>query len=1320
MMSVPASTLGPDQPFPGLRPYLTADHAWFFGRDSQISGLYRLLNGARFIAVVGSSGSGKSSLVAAGLLPKIAQEKRLSNEVGAKELPRWRYFTTRPGDAPFARLAASLAGPAPTDDGDAIAMHAVHRETLETTLRESSFGLAAALRESVKVGSSSVLLVVDQFEEIFRFAPIGKGAGRGSSAPSSGDEAAAFVQMLMEASSDSSTDIHVMLTMRSDYIGECARFSGLAELVAANQFLVPMLTRDEREEVIRDPIAQAGGIIDDAFVQRLLNDSAGEFDQLPVLQHALMRLWNVATLRQAKTGQVDPPSLTQEDYDTIGGIAHALDMHADEVWKGLGVERSLVVEQCFKSLAELDRAGRAIRRALPFERLLAETGVGKDDLTVVVDRFRQDDCSFLLPPPQEALAPETLVDIGHEALIRNWKRLSGGPVAGPVTQGREDWLAGEAEDGMAYRVLLNLATGTAKPTLPLDQVEERLKWWNNRNRTEAWAERYGDRLDAVLALFQNSRVALAAEQRRKQQEKETAGELARQKEEALRLERRRLEERAEQQEALAAQQTKLAKTRARMNKIILLMLVVALALAAGAGWAWRTATQTRDQAIATTIWSRLAFRDALLRRDEVDALWTLATSDAPVRKHFLAQLEHNPTSYLSHLGWGPHNSLPVFWAVGLRPSAEDRVQARDAVLRHLAVRDPELARHATETLAYMAPWLTDQDAQVALDAVLDTIKRRPEISSADSLAKAALVLLPRASEPKGKQALGQLVEQFESRERGQTLWARPLMVAIERFASGETLRESSTRFIGAMVRSPEKCSLRRQDLRTLVFNLTSSKALEMVNAALTKKLNKAISRFCFNSVVITLAAHLDVSDARHLADNIVRIQSQGGTDLDLDAIIPVVLENAQLTEDLALLDILLQAFDEQATAESEWDSVTNIDMVLSRLPRSELARRSDQLVEIIFRDIGRRRTPSVSGGPVKFIKAMMTYLPPEHTNQTIDKLIMWPPTDRDGNSELAALAEALAAKMSPQQAAAILTKEVDNFGFFEVEDAAASSIIAVMGRANGSDLVVKQLSTPTTESVLILNRARLAAALGTQLPASLRRELVDAVLSVRERALDFTTQQNVDDVLNAHVDAMLRLILSLDDAQIAEIFDRIMLGIFKTPSDSSGRLSASDVRLTMSLIDRLPAELAWKWLKVLVEQRSQMPSSNSRIILGQAAAAFSLRVLGEHSKDVRALAQCGLAESVSDSEAVAWASVITKLQPHEPKEGYVMSLVEVLTYPTAGGAAGKLIMDQLHGQFADAPGGDAGLPAMIDWLKDHYSSALEKPIRQPSCALVLQ
>jgi hypothetical protein len=151
-----------------LRPFAFADHAFFFGREDQSFELYRRLDRSRFIAVVGSSGSGKSSLVRAGLQPLTVAET--AEAVGRS----WRWIELRPGDAPLASLAAALAALAPASDDPAA--DAGRRERVAYILRQSRFGLGEAIDAVGGLAGATPLLFVDQFEELFRYAA---GAGRG-------------------------------------------------------------------------------------------------------------------------------------------------------------------------------------------------------------------------------------------------------------------------------------------------------------------------------------------------------------------------------------------------------------------------------------------------------------------------------------------------------------------------------------------------------------------------------------------------------------------------------------------------------------------------------------------------------------------------------------------------------------------------------------------------------------------------------------------------------------------------------------------------------------------------------------------------------------------------------------------------------------------------------------------------------------------------------------------------------------------------------------------------------------------------------------
>ena len=265
-------------PFPGLRPFEPDEDHLFFGREKEIDELLRRLRSTRFLAVVGTSGSGKSSLVRSGLIPSLYSGFMV--QAGSS----WRVAIFRPGEDPIAHLAEALdqSGVLGADEGDAAG---TDRAMLEVTLRRGSLGIVDAVRYARIPSRDNLLIVVDQFEELFRFR-------RNRLIENSRDEAISFVRLLLEASRQSALPIYVVLTMRSDFIGDCIDYPDLPEAVNNGQYLVPRMTRDEVRLAITGPVAVGGGEIAPRLVLRLLNELGDDQDQLPVLQHALRRTWD--------------------------------------------------------------------------------------------------------------------------------------------------------------------------------------------------------------------------------------------------------------------------------------------------------------------------------------------------------------------------------------------------------------------------------------------------------------------------------------------------------------------------------------------------------------------------------------------------------------------------------------------------------------------------------------------------------------------------------------------------------------------------------------------------------------------------------------------------------------------------------------------------------------------------------------------------------------------------------------------------------------------------------------------------------------------
>ena len=453
-------------PFVGLRPFEPEEEHLFFGREKHSQELLRRLRRGRFLAVVGTSGSGKSSLVRAGLLPM------LYGGMMSGASSRWRVALFRPGSDPIGELARALERPGVLGVETADEAEARLRATMTaSTLRRSALGLGEVVRHARLPAGENLLVVVDQFEEIFRFKET---TGRRSA-----EDSAAFIKLLLEASRAREQPIYVLLTMRSDFLGDCAQFRDLPEAINDGQFLIPRLNRGERRQTIVGPVKVAGEKVSPRLVQRLLNDVGDDPDQLPVLQHALMRTWDVW---QADGAHTDGGSevLDIDAYDQVGRLTGALSQHADEVYEELDAGGRRIAETLFKALTDTSSDPRGVRRPARLAEVAKIAGVGEDQVVEVVERFRQPGRSFLMPPAGTELGGETVLDISHESLMRVWRRLKG-------------WAEEERRSAEEYSLLARDAARHEAGEVGLlrdPALGLAVRWRQDNAPNEAWARRY--------------------------------------------------------------------------------------------------------------------------------------------------------------------------------------------------------------------------------------------------------------------------------------------------------------------------------------------------------------------------------------------------------------------------------------------------------------------------------------------------------------------------------------------------------------------------------------------------------------------------------------------------------------------------------------------------------------------------------------------------------------------------------------------------------------------------------------------------------------
>ncbi len=476
-------------PYPGLRPFRREESDIFFGREKQTDQLLEKLDQTRFLSVVGESGCGKSSLVRAGMIAGL--EAGFVVSAGA----RWRIAKMRPGNHPLQNLAEVLIEEvAISQEGE---KNADSVAFLLATLSRGPLGLVEAMQEISFPENTNLLLLVDQFEEIFRYPD-----------PYTNNEFDAFVALLLTSASQTEIPIYVVITMRSDFLGDCAMFTDLPEAINEGQFLTPRLTREQRKASIVGPAGVFGGHVESDLVNRLLNDMGPGPDQLPLLQHVLMRMWNC---KLQASGKYDPAlhtenpepteiiedleiTLTLSDYLAAGGLSKALSIHADECFVDLNDEQQGIAETMFRCLSERIIRDRDTRHPVPLASVADVAEVSPGQVMNVVEVFRRSDRSFVTPPSGILLTPDTILDISHESLIRQWDKMN-------------QWADKEADSAEKYRRLEQTALlwkdrKAALWTTP--DLENALEWKKRENPTSSWARRYGENYDFAMEFLEAS------------------------------------------------------------------------------------------------------------------------------------------------------------------------------------------------------------------------------------------------------------------------------------------------------------------------------------------------------------------------------------------------------------------------------------------------------------------------------------------------------------------------------------------------------------------------------------------------------------------------------------------------------------------------------------------------------------------------------------------------------------------------------------------------------------------------------------------------
>lgn len=382
-------------PYQGLLTFEKEDTKRFFGRDQLISRIIQKLHHTNFLTITGASGSGKSSVVRAGVIPAVLREKELKRDIpylGGK----WQAVVLTPTAKPLDHLSYVLS------------KHVnIAKDQLLSQLNEGDDALLTIFKQHSNAQSHNQLLVVDQFEELFTLCL---------------DEETRqiFIDNLVRINSHSVTNVKVILILRADYLSHCLAYKKLKDYIEAYQIFVAQMDGEELTEAIVKPAALGGWKLQDRLLDQILDDIGQEPGALPLLSHVLQETWN----RRRKN------FMTLSGYVEAGRITKAIGKTAESAFASFSKKEQLVAKRLFLRLTEVGNETLVTRRRVRFSEL-----DDKPELHHVRHRLIE---ARLITANEDGL------EVAHEALIREWARLT-------------EWIETDRQGLITHRQLTNAA-----------------------------------------------------------------------------------------------------------------------------------------------------------------------------------------------------------------------------------------------------------------------------------------------------------------------------------------------------------------------------------------------------------------------------------------------------------------------------------------------------------------------------------------------------------------------------------------------------------------------------------------------------------------------------------------------------------------------------------------------------------------------------------------------------------------------------------------------------------------------------------------------
>ena len=365
------------------------DPKYFYGREELTDDLLDWVRQSNFLAILGASGSGKSSVLRAGLLHQLNKGRKLPDS------QNWKIKIVLPGEHPLEKLALCWLSRDLSN-----AKRATELDQIESLLKQGGEGLRKLVQAST---ASRVILVVDQFEEVFTLCK---------------DlvEREKFFECLLVGVEKAKGKLCLILAMRADFFGKCLEreYSGLGKKIEENLVSVPTMKREELRKAIAEPAQQVDLTIEKVLIERMLKDIEGSPGSLPLLEYTLTRLWQEKTDNQ----------LQLSTYERLGGIEGTLDRRATDVYQKFSPVEQQIAKQIFLCLTQLGEGTEDTRRRVLKPELMTEK-YPQSDLEEVIQLLADE--KLIVTDEQadkgDVAQRVVVIDVAHEALIRHWQQL---------------------------------------------------------------------------------------------------------------------------------------------------------------------------------------------------------------------------------------------------------------------------------------------------------------------------------------------------------------------------------------------------------------------------------------------------------------------------------------------------------------------------------------------------------------------------------------------------------------------------------------------------------------------------------------------------------------------------------------------------------------------------------------------------------------------------------------------------------------------------------------------------------------------------------